>query len=133
MSMQMYYQLDDLLQEPSYTAILTVLRTCRTTDFTFLQRITNLRTENLAYHLADLERFGAVMHRTKKQDYYMTQHTYELTKVGYDMLERYRRQPFEQTAIYATRIFDDYMNFHCNKLSLHVHVEVDLSISQKEE
>ena len=47
--------LDRLVHEPARLAILTVLSSCRSADFLFLQRLTGLSKGNLSSHLGKLE------------------------------------------------------------------------------
>jgi DNA-binding MarR family transcriptional regulator len=53
--------LDRLVHEPARLAILTVLSSCRSADFLFLQRLTGLSKGNLSSHLAKLEESGLVV------------------------------------------------------------------------
>ena len=52
--------LDRLIHEPGRLAILTVLSSCRSADFVFLQRVTGLSKGNLSSHLTKLEGAGLV-------------------------------------------------------------------------
>lgn len=52
--------LDRLIHEPARLAILTVLSSCRSADFLFVQRLTGLSKGNLSSHLAKLEEGGLV-------------------------------------------------------------------------
>ena len=52
--------LDRLIHEPGRLAILTVLSSCQSADFVFLQRITGLTKGNLSSHLTKLEDGGLV-------------------------------------------------------------------------
>jgi len=52
--------LDRLVHEPARLAILTVLSSCRSADFLFLQRLTGLSKGNLSSHLGKLEEAGLV-------------------------------------------------------------------------
>jgi DNA-binding transcriptional ArsR family regulator len=52
--------LDRLIHEPGRLAILTVLSSCRSADFVFLQRVTGLSKGNLSSHLSKLESAGLV-------------------------------------------------------------------------
>lgn len=52
--------LDRLIHEPGRLAILTVLSSCRSADFVFLQRVTGLSKGNLSSHLSKLEHAGLV-------------------------------------------------------------------------
>jgi len=52
--------LDRLVHEPARLAILTVLSSCQSADFLFLQRLTGLSKGNLSSHLAKLEEAGLV-------------------------------------------------------------------------
>ena len=48
-------QPDKLIHEPARLAILTVLSSCATADFIFLQRVTGLTKGNLSVQLSKLE------------------------------------------------------------------------------
>jgi len=48
-------QPDKLIHEPARLAILTVLSSCATADFLFLQRVTGLTKGNLSVQLSKLE------------------------------------------------------------------------------
>lgn len=52
--------LDRLIHEPGRLAILTVLSSCKSADFVFLQRVTGLTKGNLSSHLTRLEEAGLV-------------------------------------------------------------------------
>jgi len=52
--------LDRLVHEPGRLAILTVLSSVTSADFTFIQRTTGLTKGNLSSHLAKLEDAGLV-------------------------------------------------------------------------
>lgn len=52
--------LDRLVHEPARLSILTVLSSCRSADFLFVQRLTGLSKGNLSSHLARLEEGGLV-------------------------------------------------------------------------
>lgn len=52
--------LDRLVHEPGRLAILTVLSSVASADFTFIQRTTGLTKGNLSSHLAKLEEAGLV-------------------------------------------------------------------------
>ncbi len=49
-----------LIHEPARLAILTVLSSCRSADFLFLQRVTGLSKGNLSVQLTNLEQAGLV-------------------------------------------------------------------------
>ena len=55
--------LDRLIHEPARLAILTVLSSVQSADFTFLQRTTGLTKGNLSSHLTRLEQAGLVQIR----------------------------------------------------------------------
>jgi DNA-binding MarR family transcriptional regulator len=57
--------LDRLIHEPARLSILTVLASCKSADFLFLQRVTGLSGGNLSSHIAKLEEAGLV--RVEKQ------------------------------------------------------------------
>jgi len=50
--------IDRLIHEPGRLAILTVLSSVKSADFTFLQQVTGLTKGNLSSHLARLEDSG---------------------------------------------------------------------------
>lgn len=52
--------IDKLIHEPARLAILTVLSSCISADFLFLQRLTGLTKGNLSSHLTKLEDAGLV-------------------------------------------------------------------------
>ncbi len=52
--------LDRLIHEPGRLAILTVLSSCASADFVFLQNVTGLTQGNLSRHLTKLEEAGLV-------------------------------------------------------------------------
>ena len=54
------FVLDRLIHEPGRLAILTVLSSVKSADFTFLQRTTQLTKGNLSSHLTKLEEGGLV-------------------------------------------------------------------------
>jgi len=50
--------INKLIHEPARLAILTALSVCKSTDFTYLQRLTGLTQGNLSGHLSKLEEAG---------------------------------------------------------------------------
>lgn len=52
--------LDRMIHEPGRLAILTVLSSVKSADFTFLQQVTGLTKGNLSSHLSKLEEAGLV-------------------------------------------------------------------------
>jgi DNA-binding MarR family transcriptional regulator len=52
--------LDRLIHEPARLSILTILGSCKSADFLFLQRLTGLSGGNLSSHIAKLEEAGLV-------------------------------------------------------------------------
>ena len=96
--------LDRLIHEPARLAILTVLSSVQSADFTFLQRTTGLTKGNLSSHLTRLEQAGLVQIRKtfvrKKPNTRVA-----LTPVGkqrvahhWDQLERLKRITEEAAA-----------------------------------
>ena len=96
--------LDRLIHEPARLAILTVLSSVQSADFTFLQRTTGLTKGNLSSHLTRLEQAGLVQIRKtfvrKKPNTSVA-----LTPVGkqrvahhWDQLERLKRITEEAAA-----------------------------------
>ena len=53
--------LDRLVHEPARLAILTVLSSCTSADFLFLQRLTGMSKGNLSSHLGKLEEAGLIV------------------------------------------------------------------------
>jgi len=60
MSLRPLLQPDRFIHEPARLTILTVLSSCKTADFVFLQRITELSKGNLSVQLSKLEEAGLV-------------------------------------------------------------------------
>jgi DNA-binding MarR family transcriptional regulator len=54
-------QLDRMIHEPGRLAILTVLSSAKSADFTFLQQVTGLTNGNLSSHLSKLEDAGLLV------------------------------------------------------------------------
>ncbi len=52
--------LNRLIHEPARLSILTILASCQSADYLFLQRLTGLTGGNLSSHLAKLEEAGLV-------------------------------------------------------------------------
>jgi len=83
--------LNRTLHEPSRLAIMTVLSSCKSADFLFIQRVTTLSKGNLSSHLSRLE----------KEELVKIQKTYEgkkpvtiisLTKAGKKAIENHWNQ-----------------------------------------
>jgi DNA-binding MarR family transcriptional regulator len=53
-------QPDRFIHEPARLAILTVLASCQSAEFLFLQRLTNLTKGNLSVQLSKLEESGLI-------------------------------------------------------------------------
>jgi DNA-binding transcriptional ArsR family regulator len=53
-------ELDRLVHDPAWLAILTALSACKSADFLYLQRLTGLSKGNLSSHLGKLEDAGVV-------------------------------------------------------------------------
>lgn len=52
--------LNRLIHEPARLSILTILASCQSADYLFLQRLTGLTGGNLSSHLAKLEEGGLI-------------------------------------------------------------------------
>lgn len=70
-----------LIHEPARLAILTVLSSCASADFVFLQSLTRLSKGNLSVQLTNLERAGLVVIRKEIVDKKMRT-TVSLSKRG---------------------------------------------------
>ena len=79
-----------LVHEPARLAILTVLSSCASADFVFLQNVTELSKGNLSVQLTNLEKAGLVV--TKKEIVDRKMRTcVSLTKRGASEIEEYWR------------------------------------------
>jgi DNA-binding HxlR family transcriptional regulator len=77
-----------LVHEPARLAILTVLSSCASADFVFLQNVTGLSRGNLSVQLTNLEEAGLVV--IKKEIVERKMHTsVALTKRGASEIEEY--------------------------------------------
>jgi len=91
--------LDRLIHEPARLAILTLLLSCKTADFVFLQRATGLTKGNLSSHLTKLEEAGLV--RIVKRFVRKKPNTnVELTELGHTRIELHWEQ-LERLRAYA--------------------------------
>jgi DNA-binding MarR family transcriptional regulator len=77
-----------LIHEPARLAILTVLSSCISADFVFLQAITRLSKGNLSVQLTNLEQGGLVM-ITKEIVDKKTRTTVRLSERGVKELKQY--------------------------------------------
>jgi len=77
-----------LIHEPARLAILTVLSSCASADFVFLQRITQLSKGNLSVQLTNLEQAGLVIIQKEIVDK-KTRTTVSLSKRGISELADY--------------------------------------------
>jgi DNA-binding transcriptional ArsR family regulator len=77
-----------LIHEPARLAILTVLSSCASADFVFLQKITRLSKGNLSVQLTNLEQAGLVTIRKEIVDK-KTRTTVSLSKRGISELADY--------------------------------------------
>jgi DNA-binding MarR family transcriptional regulator len=83
--------LDRLVHEPGRLAILTVLSSIKSADFTFLQRATGLTEGNLSSHLTKLEDAGLLT--IEKRFVLKKSHTTaSLTPAGRRRIEAHWRQ-----------------------------------------
>jgi DNA-binding transcriptional ArsR family regulator len=77
-----------LIHEPARLAILTVLTSCTSADFVFLQRVTRLSKGNLSVQLTNLEQAGLVVIRKEIIDKKMRT-TVSLSKRGISEIADY--------------------------------------------
>lgn len=77
-----------LIHEPARLAILTVLSSCASADFVFLQKITRLSKGNLSVQLTNLEQAGLVIIQKEIIDK-KTRTTVSLSKRGISELADY--------------------------------------------
>jgi DNA-binding transcriptional ArsR family regulator len=77
-----------LIHEPARLAILTVLSSCASADFVFLQKITRLSKGNLSVQLTNLEQAGLVIIHKEIFDK-KTRTTVSLSKRGISELSDY--------------------------------------------
>lgn len=88
--------LDRMIHEPGRLAILTVLSSCDSADFVFLQRVTDLTKGNLSSHLTKLEDAGLVsihkrfVHKKPNTNVALTARGRERTANHWSELERLR-------------------------------------------
>jgi DNA-binding MarR family transcriptional regulator len=83
--------LDRMIHEPGRLAILTVLSSVKSADFTFLQQVTGLTKGNLSSHLTKLE--GADLLEIDKRFVHKKSHTTAaLTKRGRQRIEAHWKQ-----------------------------------------
>ncbi len=89
--------LDRLVHEPGRLAILTVLSSAASADFTFIERVTGLTKGNLSSHLSKLEDAGLVaiekrfVRRRPNTSVSLTPLGRERIADHWDRLERLRR------------------------------------------
>jgi DNA-binding transcriptional ArsR family regulator len=83
--------LDRLVHEPGRLAILTVLSSISSADFTFLQRATGLTKGNLSSHLTKLED-GGLLTIEKRFVRKKSHTTASLTKLGRQRIHEHWRQ-----------------------------------------
>lgn len=81
-------EVDRLIHEPARLAILTVLSSCRSADFLFLQNVTRLSKGNLSVQIWRLEESGLVKVE-KVIEKKKTRTTVSLTRQGAEAVERY--------------------------------------------
>jgi len=77
-----------LIHEPARLAILTVLSSCASADFVFLQRVTQLSKGNLSVQLTNLEQAGLVIIHKEILDK-KTRTTVSLSKRGMSEIAEY--------------------------------------------
>lgn len=83
--------LDRLVHEPGRLAILTVLTSIGSGDFTFLQQVTGLTKGNLSSHLTKLEEAGLLT--IEKRFVHKKSHTTaSLTRLGRQRIEAHWKQ-----------------------------------------
>lgn len=90
-----------LIHEPARLAILTVLSSCASADFVFLQKITRLSKGNLSVQLTNLEQAGLVIIHKEIFDK-KTRTTVSLSKRGISELADYWRI-MDEIRAHATR------------------------------
>ena len=83
--------LDRVIHEPARLAVLTVLASCRSADFAFLQKLIGLTSGNASRHLSKLVDAGLV-EVEKGFDRQMPRTTYRLTPMGRKGMQRYWQQ-----------------------------------------
>jgi DNA-binding MarR family transcriptional regulator len=81
-------EVDRLVHEPARLAILTVLSSCRSADFLFLQNVTGLSKGNLSVQIWRLEE-AALVKVEKVIEKKKTRTTVSLTHRGTEAVERY--------------------------------------------
>jgi DNA-binding HxlR family transcriptional regulator len=77
-----------LVHEPARLAILTVLSSCASSDFVFLQNVTGLSKGNLSVQLTNLEKAGVVVIKKEIVERKMRT-SVSLTKRGTSEIEEY--------------------------------------------
>ncbi|HSY93853.1 MAG TPA: transcriptional regulator [Candidatus Binatus sp.] len=77
-----------LIHEPARLAILTVLSSCASADFVFLQKVTRLSKGNLSVQLTNLEQAGLVIIHKEIFDK-KTRTTVSLSKRGISEIDAY--------------------------------------------
>ena len=93
-------EIDRLIHEPARLAILTVLSSCSSADFVFLQRITNLSKGNLSVQLTKLEDAGLIgsrkeiVHRKMRTSLQLTSRGTHEMKRYWETLDRIRGARF---------------------------------------
>jgi len=92
-------KLDHMIHEPARLAILTALSACKSADFIFMQRLTNLTAGNLSGHLTRLEQAGFIWMEKKIIDK-RTNTKIGLTDLGRTAISRHWEQ-LEQMRIHA--------------------------------
>ncbi|CUR55165.1 Regulatory protein, ArsR [metagenome] len=85
------FNLDRMIHEPGRLAILTVLSSVKSTDFTFLLKVTGLTKGNLSSHLSKLEDAG-LLTIDKRFVHKKSHTTAALTPAGRDGIEAHWRQ-----------------------------------------
>src|SRR5258706_14701431 len=91
-----------VVHEPARLAILTVLSSCASADFVFLQRVTGLSKGNLSVQLTNLEQARLVVVVREIVDK-KTRTTTKLSKYGATEIERYCRT-MNEVKTSATRL-----------------------------
>jgi DNA-binding transcriptional ArsR family regulator len=96
-------EINRMIHEPARLAILTVLSSCRSADFLFLQSITSLSKGNLSVQLTRLEEAGLIesrkeiLHRKTRTIVQLTIRGMQEMKHYWKILDRIRSVRFSST------------------------------------
>jgi DNA-binding MarR family transcriptional regulator len=84
-------QLDRMIHNPGRLAIMAVLAGCERSDFTYLERATELNKGTLSKHLSALEEYGYI-EITKRFKGKVPNTSAQLTPIGRKAFKKYRKQ-----------------------------------------